>query len=240
MHAQIFEYADVALLMFDSGGNVVSVNRSCSVLLDGDAADFTGQPCRSICREASATLESCTSADCPLRQSLRTGRPATADRVSRERTLRISAQPIFDTEGKVQYVLESVINLTGELAKQRDLRETNLRLNEYIEQDRVIHETFRHLLLYRDPASAIGEILSALAPKMNADNCAVLQYSGDSEHPGSIIRHNWSSGSAPVATREGQRFSAEHFQAVFTELKAGHMLHGIRGKLDETVPWQKE
>ena len=240
MHAQIFEYADVALLMFDSGGNVVSVNRSCSVLLDGDAADFTGQPCRSICREASATLESCTSADCPLRQSLRTGRPATADRVSRERTLRISAQPIFDTEGKVQYVLESVINLTGELAKQRDLRETNLRLNEYIEQDRVIHETFRHLLLNRDPASAIGEILSALAPKMNADNCAVLQYSGDGEHPGSIIRHNWSSGSAPVATREGQRFSAEHFQAVFTELKAGRMLHGIRGKLDETVPWQKE
>lgn len=207
------------ITVLDPQRNVVSVNKTfleLSGLLECDVLGrkcYETKPCPAIDDPSGGSV-------CPFREVMHTGEPCSTvfsfensegELVYHE----VSAAPVFDQGGKVIQVIEGVRDVTRRIRLERELRETEQRLSQFLEaaQDIVCIKDMNQRYVYVNPAAA--ELNSMLPEEMigktDYDLFPPRVAAAMAEHDQKIVESG-----TPVGFYEGMKVRGElrYFQTV--------------------------
>ena len=171
LQKQIFDNITIPILLMDRDFKVVTANTAIKNFYREHGGDSAGETCfQCYCHSDSPP------ADCPAMKVFKSGRQYTTERIIQGRRIQINAQPIFDRDGEMVYVLEAGFDITELHNQKMILEQNNQLLAAYLEQDKTVNECLEMLVLSSDFHTALRYIITRLGVQLEFDACGVFRY----------------------------------------------------------------
>jgi len=142
-----FESAPDPAFIISPEGTIIEANRAFRNLAGLSASHARGRSCREVC---SPLFQEEMCGACPLGDTFKTG-----GRAIREVTLaedepaaiyRITSTPVYNTEGTITAITETLINITDRVEEDKEIKQLNLKLEgELTRKIQILKDKERHL-----------------------------------------------------------------------------------------------
>lgn len=245
MHSQIFDNVQLPMMMLDSQKRVVSVNKKCCEMFHFSKEELIGSSCKKTCLGVKDP-KFCSPDGCAIWNTIVDGKNSTREYKKDSSFYRFETQPIFDEDGSVAYVIETIIDITqahenqGCLESQsEELKAFNEQLQLYIEQDKTIASCVDIIAFQNNTTKAIEQLLLKLGPHLNSDNCVIYKYN-EGEDPFFAQVALWTDSNAVHQLSSMDLIYEKDFPKTYKFLRSGAVVHSSIDDKNFDEEWKRE
>lgn len=153
----ILDNVKIPIWLYDNKANLIRVNSAVEKMAGVGRADLLSATCRSnFCKDTFVEKF------CPVRNVIKTNMPASRDFRFKGREYMISAEPIFNEEGKLVNVVRSAVDVT--------------EINELTRNEKILNSCLEKLASENIDADALNGVLTEIGNYLGSAHCYVMKY----------------------------------------------------------------